>query len=542
MNQKFTMKNITIRLCALYLFAILTACSKKPIDVTGQIFVVTKSRENIKMGGLEVMVIPDAEFQTMAKTTVSWMQEEARAEAQRKIDSDYMTAFIREVMDMERESPMPISELEKVRMSIVKESGTAETLLESVLAGNLLHKGFRKLISTSTSSLKVSTDADGRFAVPLKGKTWFIAGSQREVGDETEQYRWLKSYEPIEGAATASMSISNESDIQSEAELYGILSSVIGSSGDLQEFQKVEVSEKMKSMVAKHRVLAKSAKEKAEREAADAKSKAEREAAEAKEKAERQAAEAKEKADREAAEAKAKLSAEINAGRVGSTLGLPLAGNLVIPFAFCPAGFFTMGSPPTENGRGSNENQVRVTITKGFWMAKTELTQAQWRAVMGSDPSSFKGDDLPVESVSWADAQEFIKKVNDSGVSPEGWKMALPTEAQWEYACRAGEAGPYSGGTIDQVAWYLGNSGSKTHAVGTKKPNAWGLYDMHGNVEEWCADLSAKLLGDNLPGGADPYVSSGDLPMGRGGWWGFSDNHCRAAKRSKSARSKSNAS
>ncbi len=489
------MKLIQYCLSALVFLSILPACSKKPVDVTGQIFVITKSRENIKMGGLEVLVIPDAEFQTMAKTTVSWMQEEARAEAQRKIDSDHMTAFIREVMDMERESPMPIPELKKVRMSIVEESGEAKTLLESALAGDLLRQGFGKLISSSTSSVKVSTDADGRFTLALKGKTWFIAGSQREVGDETEQYRWLKSYEPIEGAATASMSISNESDIVSEAELYEILASVIGSSGDLQDFQKVEVSEKMKSMVVKHRELAKSAKEKAEREAA---------------------------------EAKAKLTVEIGAGRGGATLGVPLAGKSVMPFAFCPAGSFTMGSPSVEDLRGGDENQVSVTLSKVFWMAKTEVTQAQWRAVMGSDPSSFKGDDLPVENVSWNDAQEFIKKVNDSGVIPEGWKVDLPSEAQWEYACRAGETGPYSGGTIEQVAWYYGNSGSKTHPVGTKKPNAWGLYDMHGNVWEWCADW----YGDELSGGTNPSgPSSGVFRVLRGGSWNDNAALCRAANR-----------
>jgi hypothetical protein len=194
--------------------------------------------------GLEVLVIPDAEFQAMAKTTVSWMQEEARAESQRKIDSDHMTAFIREVVDLERDLPIPIPELKNIRMSVVEESGTAKNLLESALAGDLLRKGFGKLISSSTSSLKVSTDADGRFSVPLKGKTWFIAGSQREVGNETEHYLWLKSYEPIDGTATASMSISNESDIESEAELYQILASVIGSSGDLQDFQKVNIDRK----------------------------------------------------------------------------------------------------------------------------------------------------------------------------------------------------------------------------------------------------------------------------------------------------------
>ena len=248
----------------------------------------------------------------------------------------------------------------------------------------------------------------------------------------------------------------------------------------------------------------------------EAKAKAEQKAAEAKAKAEQKAAEAKVKAEQQATEAKTKLSNEIGAGRVGATLGVPLAGKLVIPFAFCPQGSFTMGSPSVEDGRSSDENQVSVTLSKAFWMAKTEVTQAQWRVVMENNPSRFKGDDLPLEKVSWNDAQEFIKKVNDSGVIPEGWKMALPTEAQWEYACRAGETAAYSGGTIDQVAWYEDNSGSKTHPVGTKKPNAWGLHDMHGNVWEWCADW----YGHELVGGTDPSgPASSNFRVCRGGSW-----------------------
>ena len=266
------------------------------------------------------------------------------------------------------------------------------------------------------------------------------------------------------------------------------------------------------------------AKAKAEQEAAEANS--EREAAEVK--AVREAAEARAKAEREVAEAKAKLGEEIGHGRVGATTGVPLAGKAVMPFAFCPRGAFTMGSPASEEGRSGNENQVSVTLSKGFWMAKTEVTQAQWQAVMGSNPSSSKGDDLPVENVSWGDAQEFIKKVNGSGVMPSGWKFALPTEAQWEYACRAGETGPYSGGSIDQVAWYSENSASKTHDVGTKKANAWGLHDMHGNVWEWCADW----YDDSLPGGTDPSgSSSGVYRVFRGGSWSYDAAVCRAARR-----------
>jgi formylglycine-generating enzyme required for sulfatase activity len=260
----------------------------------------------------------------------------------------------------------------------------------------------------------------------------------------------------------------------------------------------------------------------------EAKTKAEQQAAEAKAKAKQHAAEAKAKLGEIIAESQAKLTNEIGTGRVGVTLGIPLGGMLVMPFAFCPAGSFTMGSPSAEDGRSDDENQVSVTLSKAFWMAKTEVTQAQWCAVMGSNPSHFKGDNLPVENVSWFDAQEFIKKVDDSGVIPEGWKIALPTEAQWEYACRAGETGTYSGGTVDQVAWYCDNSGSKTHPVGTKKSNAWGLYDMHGNIWEWCLDW----YGDEFSGGSDPSGPTlGVFRVSRGGSWCNGAARCRAACR-----------
>jgi len=341
--------------------------------------------------------------------------------------------------------------------------------------------------------VKVSTDADGRFAVPLKGKTWFIAGSYREVGDETEQYRWLKSYEPIDGTATASMSISNESDIESEVELYEILASVIGSSGDLQDFQKVEVSEKMKSMVVKHRELAKSAKEKAEREAAEA--------------------------------------VERFAGKqAGQEKSFEIAPGVKMTFCWCPAGNFTMGSPESEEDRGSDEKQVKVTLTKGFWMAKTEVTQAQWSAVMGNNPSNFNGDNLPVEKVSWKDTQDFLAKLNAKLGNLDGGKMLLPTEAQWEYAASAEQKSFYAGSDqIDEVAWYDDNSDSKTHPVGMKEGNTWGLYDMSGNVWEWCADW----YDGNLPGGVDPTgPSSGTDRVVRGGSWFSGADGCRAAYRS----------
>ena len=201
-------------------------------------------------------------------------------------------------------------------------------------------------------------------------------------------------------------------------------------------------------------------------------------------------------------------------------------------FVLIPAGSFTMGSPSDEPGRDSDERQHRVTISKPFYLQTTEVTQGQWRRVMGNNPSYFKncGDDCPVEQVSWNDAQEFIRKLNQmEGID----KYRLPTEAEWEYAARAGSTTRYYFGddesSLGRYAWYSRNSGKRTHPVGQKRPNAWGLYDMHGNIWEWCQDW----IGDYPSGHViDPKgPSSGEFRVLRGGSWYYFARNVRSAYR-----------
>ena len=160
-------------------------------------------------------------------------------------------------------------------------------------------------------------------------------------------------------------------------------------------------------------------------------------------------------------------------------------------------------------------------------MGKYEVTQGLWKAVMGNNRSYFKsGDNYPVENVSWDDCQEFISKLN----SLTGKNFRLPTEAEWEYAARGGQGFKYSGSNnLDEVAWYIDNSGSKTHAVGLKKPNAMGLYDMNGNVWEWCSDWYGNYSGDAV---SNPLgANSGSYRVLRGGSWLGNGFNCRVSNR-----------
>jgi formylglycine-generating enzyme required for sulfatase activity len=193
-----------------------------------------------------------------------------------------------------------------------------------------------------------------------------------------------------------------------------------------------------------------------------------------------------------------------------------------------PAGTFTMGE---------GDNAHKVTLTQPFYLGVTEVTNAQWKAVMGNVPSTWKDDDCPVEQVSWEEAVSFCEKLSSlSAERAAGRVYRLPTEAEWEYTCRAGTTTSYSFGNdellLGDFAWFDGNAGSGTHAVGQKRPNAWGLYDMHGNVWEWCSDWFGDYPGNAV---SDPQgVASGSRRVRRGGGWHSSAEICRSADRHRS--------
>jgi formylglycine-generating enzyme required for sulfatase activity len=229
-------------------------------------------------------------------------------------------------------------------------------------------------------------------------------------------------------------------------------------------------------------------------------------------------------------------------GAEGKELTLDLGDKVTLKLVRIPEGKFLMGSPESEKDRDKNETQHEVTISKPFYMGVTEVTQEQYETVMGNNPSTFKGKTNPVEAVSWDDAQTFCKLLSKKS----GKTVVLPTEAQWEYACRAGTKTRFSFGDKDEDLRKYGSyydkadtrgrpGQDKEHSDGfgktaSLKPNAWGLYDMHGNVWEWCQDWH----GDYRKGAAtDPTgADTGSVRVLRGGSWRNVDPaSCRSASR-----------
>jgi len=212
--------------------------------------------------------------------------------------------------------------------------------------------------------------------------------------------------------------------------------------------------------------------------------------------------------------------------------GMEVTNSIGMKLRLIPAGEFMMGSP----GDGFGETQHRVSITKPFYLGVTEVTQEQYQKVMGKNPSKFKGPQNPVENVSWRDAVEFCGKLSAMPAEKAaGHVYRLPTEAEWEYACRAGTTTAYSFGDdasrLGDYGWFDGNSDTSTHPVGEKKPNDWGLYDMHGGVYELCQDRYGPYPSGSAtnPTGA----TSGSYRVRRGGGWSYYARICRSASRSK---------
>jgi formylglycine-generating enzyme required for sulfatase activity len=218
-----------------------------------------------------------------------------------------------------------------------------------------------------------------------------------------------------------------------------------------------------------------------------------------------------------------------------------ITNSIGMKLVLIPKGTFMMGSPESEKGRKENETQHEVTISKDYYLGVYEVTQAQYEKVMGKNPSSFQGAkvgnenaDLPVENVSWDDTVEFCKKLSDLPEEKKAGRLyRLPTEAEWEYACRAGSKTAYAfddeEGLLPEYGWFKRNSSDRTHTVGLLEPNAWGLYDMHGNVWECCSDRYGDYPKGAVSDPSGPKV--GSTRVYRGGCWRNVAANCGSAYR-----------
>jgi formylglycine-generating enzyme required for sulfatase activity len=223
--------------------------------------------------------------------------------------------------------------------------------------------------------------------------------------------------------------------------------------------------------------------------------------------------------------------------------------DVAIDLVWIEPGTFWMGSPAEEPRRGNNEQRHRVTLTRGFWLGRYPVTQEQFVAVTQEKARRPMCPKCPVEFVTWYDAIAFTEGltslVQQYAKSPPGFRFRLPTEAEWEYACRAGTESAFNDGSdctksedldtaLDGLGWYRKNADFQTHPVGAKLPNAWGLYDMHGNLWEWCSDgYRSYSSGSQI----DPVGSTDDegMRMVRGGTFCFADRYCRSASRFREA-------
>ena len=236
-------------------------------------------------------------------------------------------------------------------------------------------------------------------------------------------------------------------------------------------------------------------------------------------------------------------SALARPGKSGGERLVVKIGDADFAFRWAPAGVFDMGSPDDEENRDAVEKAHQVTLTRGFWILETETTQRMWKVVASENPSKWVGDDLPVDTVTAYDCENYCAELTKLAQLPDGVAFDLPTEAQWEYAARAGKSCQDSGATggqpLEEIAWFGDQNDGGTHPVGTKKSNAWGLYDMLGNLWEWCKDRSGDYQSDENgvalavvdPTGATVEETPVDIRTDRGGCWDSHDYECRLAYR-----------
>ena len=460
--------------------AVLVGCSGKR-EVTGQVFVVTKGGENVKLGLLGIHVVGEGQLMEIGSKLLGEAQKAKAGEV-------LLLQLEAEVKSLASAVPSPrTGPLDK----ILEEAARRRTGIKGFSESKLSERFFQEIPPTS-----VQTDADGLFTVDAKPSDWLAARGERRAGAETETYLWLM---PLKEGGKKLL-VSNDRLLSDDDDLARVLAGVCAGGSSA-----AAVDKELAGWVDSQRTAAKQA-----------------------------ASEAKTAEEKALAEAKAKAEAMRARMASGGAFRAEAGERLVLGLAvrWVPSGRFTMGSPSSEPDRSSDELQHEAVLTRGFFLAETECTQGQWEAVMGGNPSNFKGSERPVEQVSWSEAVEYCRKLTDKqraeGILPEGWEWRLPTEAEWEYAVRAGTTWARYG-ELDTIAWHGGNSGSETHRVSQKAANAWGLQDMMGNVFEWCSDWYGDYPTGSVTDPTGP--NSGSSRVDRGGSWNGGARDARSALR-----------
>ena len=463
--------------------AVLVGCSGKR-EVTGQVFVVTKGGENVKLGLLGIHVVGEGQLMEIGSKLLGEAQKAKAGEV-------LLLQLEAEVKSLASAVPSPrTGPLDK----ILEEAARRRKGIKGFSESKLSQRFFQEI-----PPISVQTDADGLFTVDAKTSDWLAARGERRAGAETETYLWLM---PLKEGGKKLL-VSNDRLLSDDDDLARVLAGVCAGGSSA-----AAVDKELAGWVDSQRTAAKQA-----------------------------ASEAKTAEEKALAEAKAKAEAMRARMASGGAFRAEAGERLVFGLAvrWVPSGRFTMGSPSSEPDRSSNEVQHEVVLTRGFFLAETECTQGQWESVMVGNPSHFKGSDRPVEEVSWGEAVEYCRKLTAKqraeGILADGWEWRLPTEAEWEYAARAGTTGSRYG-QLETIAWCKLNSGSQTHPVGQKAANAWGLKDMIGNVSEWCSDWHGNYSTTSVTDPTGP--GSGSIRVLRGGAYYNDAGTARSALRGTS--------
>ncbi|MEN9733078.1 MAG: hypothetical protein RLZ45_1073 [Verrucomicrobiota bacterium] len=457
-------------LCGFLLLLAVAGCSDRR-ERTGQVFLVTPDGSGLKLALVGIHVVPGEELARVARQLLKPLGADLAGR-------ELLLGFDKELRTMASHG-LAIRDIERIGGEAVRR----RTALEAALQSGALEED----LLTALPPARTRTDADGLFAIEALESDWLVARWRSGKEGPGASVLWLF---PLAGT-TGRLLVSGDSVVAGRFDLLDRLQQRIP------QPERQGPDPALASWIDRSRQEASAAVETARGRVAE-------------------------------------MEREL-AGILGVTHPfVPGAAVRVgaLSARWIPAGRFTMGSPNTEEGRFPGETPHEVVLSRGFFMAETECTQRQWQSLMGSNPSGFQGPDLPVEQVSWNDAVEFCRRLTElhrrEGRLATGWEWRLPTEAEWEYAARAGNVGPRHG-NLDAIAWHEGNSGKQTHPVGGRAPNEWGLHDTLGNVFEWCLDWQADYIsGPQL----DPKgPESGSSRVGRGGSWSQGPRKCRFASR-----------